>query len=137
MKHIIWNSYKINKTQDTVDDFVSIISTKVPSKGTSIEYVGNDITKIVTVVKTVKSVQLTTKIVKSYNHASCKSVNETSPSTYLMWIPKQRKQNVAMIIIKIACLKSSVRHRAKIKEDINIVSFEDKVTLKGRAMLRT
>ena len=111
-KNISGNNYKINQTQDKIDVFVSIISTRIHFKGIGIEYVGNDIMKIVTVVKTVKSVQLTTKIVKSYNHASCKSVNETSPSTYLMWILKQRKQNEAVIVIKIAGLKSLVRHRA-------------------------
>ena len=76
MNHINWNSYTVNQIQDRVDVFVSIISTKVPSKGTGTKYVGNDITKIVTVVKTVKSVQLTTKIVKRNNHTSGKSVTK-------------------------------------------------------------
>ena len=42
---------------------------------------GSDTTEIVIVVKSVKLIQLTTKIVKSYNHASSKSINETLPST--------------------------------------------------------
>ena len=75
-KNINGNNYKINQTQDKIDVFVSIISTRIPFKGTGIEYVGNDITKIVTVVKTVKSVQLTTKIVKRNNHTSGKSVTK-------------------------------------------------------------
>ena len=60
--------------------------------------------EIVTTIKSVKSVQLTIKIVKIYNHASNKSINETLPSTYLMWIPKQKKQkkqNEPVVITKL------------------------------------
>eukprot|EP00472_Partenskyella_glossopodia_P001009 CAMPEP_0197542394 /NCGR_PEP_ID=MMETSP1318-20131121/67680_1 /TAXON_ID=552666 /ORGANISM="Partenskyella glossopodia, Strain RCC365" /LENGTH=630 /DNA_ID=CAMNT_0043101653 /DNA_START=152 /DNA_END=2045 /DNA_ORIENTATION=+ len=40
-KKIRWNSYKIKNT-DKVGVFVSIVSTKIPFKGTSKEYIGDD-----------------------------------------------------------------------------------------------
>lgn len=46
-----WNSYKINQTQDKVGVFVSIVSTKVPFKGTGKEYIGDDISEIASAVK--------------------------------------------------------------------------------------
>ena len=47
-------------------------------------------------------------------------------------MPRQKSQNEAMIVIKIACLKSSVQHRARIKDDMSKLSFEDKYFLRGR-----
>ena len=58
-----------------------------------------------------------TKIVKSNNHTSGKNINKTSLSSYLIQIPRQKNQNEAMVVTKIACLKSSVQHRARIKDD--------------------
>lgn len=46
-----WNSYKINQTQDKIGVFVSIVSTKIPFKGTGKEYIGDDITEIASAVK--------------------------------------------------------------------------------------
>ena len=74
----------------------------------------------------VEYVQLTTNIVKRSNHTSGKSVNKTLPSSYLMKIPRQNNQNEAMVIIKIASLKSLVRQRAKIKDSMRKIIFEDK-----------
>lgn len=48
---ISWNSYKINHTQDKIGVFVSIVSTKIPFKGTGKEYIGDDITEIASAVK--------------------------------------------------------------------------------------
>jgi DNA topoisomerase VI subunit B len=39
---IRWNSYKIDHKRDKVGVFVSIVSTKIPFKGTSKEYIGDD-----------------------------------------------------------------------------------------------
>ncbi|KAI3520447.1 hypothetical protein L1887_09877 [Cichorium endivia] len=67
MKRINWNSYKINQTQDKIGVFVSIVSTKIPFKGTGKEYIGDDISEIANAVKTsIKQccVQLKSKIVK-------------------------------------------------------------------------
>lgn len=67
MKRINWNSYKINQTQDKIGVFVSIVSTKIPFKGTGKEYIGDDITEIVTAVKAAIQqccVQLKSKIVR-------------------------------------------------------------------------
>lgn len=41
-----WNSYKIDHKRDKVGVFVSIVSTKIPFKGTSKEYIGDDATEI-------------------------------------------------------------------------------------------
>ena len=83
----------------------------------------------------VEHVQLVTNIVKRSNHTSRKSVNKTSPSSYLLQIPRHNNQNEAMVVIKIAPLKSLVRHRARIKYDIRkYLSFEDKAPLNGEAM---
>lgn len=46
-----WNSYKINQTQDKIGVFVSIVSTKIPFKGTGKEYIGDDIKEIAAAVK--------------------------------------------------------------------------------------
>ena len=41
-----WGSYKIDKNNDKIGVFVSIVSTKIPFKGTSKEYIGDDNTEI-------------------------------------------------------------------------------------------
>ncbi|GMN26493.1 hypothetical protein TIFTF001_001327 [Ficus carica] len=67
LKRINWNSYKINQTQDKIGVFVSIVSTKIPFKGTGKEYIGDDITEIASAVKSAIQqccVQLKSKIVK-------------------------------------------------------------------------
>lgn len=46
-----WNSYKINQAQDKIGVFVSIVSTKIPFKGTGKEYIGDDISEIASAVK--------------------------------------------------------------------------------------
>ena len=48
---IKWSSYKIDHKKDKISVFVSIVSTKVPFKGTGKEYIGDDITEIQTSVK--------------------------------------------------------------------------------------
>ncbi|KAF3448921.1 hypothetical protein FNV43_RR09638 [Rhamnella rubrinervis] len=67
LKRINWNSYKINQTQDKIGVFVSIVSTKIPFKGTGKEYIGDDISEIASAVKSAIQqccIQLKTKIVK-------------------------------------------------------------------------
>lgn len=67
IKRINWNSYKINQAQDKIGVFVSIVSTKIPFKGTGKEYIGDDITEIASAVKTAIQqccAQLKSKIVK-------------------------------------------------------------------------
>ncbi|XP_047317906.1 DNA topoisomerase 6 subunit B [Impatiens glandulifera] len=67
MKRINWNSYKINQTQDKIGVFVSIVSTKIPFKGTGKEYIGDDISEIASAVKaSIKQccIQLKSKIMK-------------------------------------------------------------------------
>ncbi|GLU24169.1 hypothetical protein SLE2022_401250 [Rubroshorea leprosula] len=67
LKRINWGSYKINQTQDKIGVFVSIVSTKIPFKGTGKEYIGDDITEIATAVKSAIQqccIQLKSKIVK-------------------------------------------------------------------------
>mmetsp|Transcript_26030 Transcript_26030/g.55382 ORF Transcript_26030/g.55382 Transcript_26030/m.55382 type:complete len:708 (+) Transcript_26030:220-2343(+) len=48
---IKWSSYKIDHKKDRIGVFVSIVSTKVPFKGTGKEYIGDDITEIQLSVK--------------------------------------------------------------------------------------
>jgi len=48
---IKWGSYKIDQKKDKVGVFVSIVSTKIPFKGTSKEYIGDDATEIQESVK--------------------------------------------------------------------------------------
>ena len=52
-----------------------------------------------------------------------------------MQIPRQNNQNEAMVVIKIASLKSLVRQRARIKDIMRKISFEDSFT-KGKQMLQ-
>ncbi|KAI3992208.1 hypothetical protein MKX01_021616 [Papaver californicum] len=66
-KRINWNNYKINQTQDRIGVFVSIVSTKIPFKGTRKEYIGDDISEIASAVKAAIQqccIQLKSKIVK-------------------------------------------------------------------------
>ena len=132
IKNIKESNCNIYQTQDKTDVFRSIISTKIPLKGTDTKYVGNNNTKIVKVIMYVEYVQLTTNIVKRSNHTSGKSVNKTLPSSYLMQIPRQNNQNEGMVVIKISSLKSSVRQRARIKDSMRKISFEDKAFPRGR-----
>ncbi|KAJ1377062.1 Ribosomal protein S13-like, H2TH [Sesbania bispinosa] len=67
LKRINWSSYKINQIQDKIGVFVSIVSTKIPFKGTGKEYIGDDITEIASAVKSAIQqccIQLKSKIVK-------------------------------------------------------------------------
>ena len=48
---INWTSYKIDQKRDKIGVFVSIVSTKIPYKGTGKEYIGDDITAISVSVK--------------------------------------------------------------------------------------
>ncbi|TVU11126.1 hypothetical protein EJB05_44692 [Eragrostis curvula] len=67
LKRINWSSYKINQQQDKIGVFVSIVSTKIPFKGTGKEYIGDDITEISSAVKLALKqccLQLKSKIVK-------------------------------------------------------------------------
>jgi DNA topoisomerase VI subunit B len=56
MTKINWSSYKIDYKRDRVGVFVSIVSTKIPFKGTSKEYIGDDVIPIHTSVK--RAIQL-------------------------------------------------------------------------------
>uniref|UniRef100_A0A0E0QP11 DNA topoisomerase VI subunit B transducer domain-containing protein n=1 Tax=Oryza rufipogon TaxID=4529 RepID=A0A0E0QP11_ORYRU len=67
LKRINWSSYKINQQQDKIGVFVSIVSTKIPFKGTGKEYIGDDITEIASAVQSALKqccLQLKSKIVK-------------------------------------------------------------------------
>jgi DNA topoisomerase-6 subunit B len=48
---IPWSNYKIDANKDKVGVFVSLVSTKIPFKGTGKEYIGDDITEIQEAVK--------------------------------------------------------------------------------------
>ena len=48
---IKWSGYKVDHKKDKVGVFVSIVSTKIPFKGTSKEYIGDDATEIQQSVK--------------------------------------------------------------------------------------
>lgn len=50
-RRINWSSYKIRQNQDKVGVFVSLVSTKVPFKGTGKEYIGDDIPEVQAAVK--------------------------------------------------------------------------------------
>lgn len=41
-----WTAYKISKKDDRIGIFCSLVSTKVPFKGTGKEYIGDDILEI-------------------------------------------------------------------------------------------
>ncbi|XP_002981289.2 DNA topoisomerase 6 subunit B isoform X1 [Selaginella moellendorffii] len=66
-KRISWSAYKISHLQDKVGVFVSIVSTKIPFKGTGKEYIGDDITEIASGVKSAIQqccIQLKAKLVR-------------------------------------------------------------------------
>ncbi|XP_047260388.1 DNA topoisomerase 6 subunit B isoform X3 [Capsicum annuum] len=85
LKRINWNSYKINQTQDKIGVFVSIVSTKIPFKGTGKEYIGDDISEIASAVKTAIQQccnQLKSKIVKRI-HAREQQERKRNLSKYI------------------------------------------------------
>lgn len=45
-KKISWSLYHIDIKKDCVGVFVSVVSTKIPFKGTSKEYIGNDVEEL-------------------------------------------------------------------------------------------
>lgn len=45
-KKINWSSYLIDSKKDSIGVYVSIVSTKIPFKGTSKEYIGEDVTEV-------------------------------------------------------------------------------------------
>ena len=66
-RRINWASYKIRQNQDKVGVFVSLVSTKVPFKGTGKEYIGVDIPEVQAAVKRAIEkccLQLKAKLVK-------------------------------------------------------------------------
>jgi hypothetical protein len=50
-KNINWGTYHINPNTDRVGVYVSIVSTRIPFKGTSKEYIGEDVAEIKAAVK--------------------------------------------------------------------------------------
>eukprot|EP00899_Mesostigma_viride_P011865 jgi/Mesvir1/2067/Mv02321-RA.2 len=50
-KKINWGAYKINVNTDRIGVFVSIVSTKIPFKGTGKEYIGADVVEMEAAVK--------------------------------------------------------------------------------------
>ncbi|CAM9558982.1 unnamed protein product [Laminaria digitata] len=50
-KRINWSSYKVDHKRDKIGVFVSTVSTKIPFKGTSKEYIGDDTEEIKKAVK--------------------------------------------------------------------------------------
>ncbi|KAL0240819.1 hypothetical protein GEMRC1_006055 [Eukaryota sp. GEM-RC1] len=50
-KDVKWGNYKIKQTQDKIGVFVSLVSTKIPFKGTGKEYIGDDCLEIKDAVK--------------------------------------------------------------------------------------
>jgi DNA topoisomerase VI B subunit len=66
-KQIKWSAYKIDHKKEKVGVFISIVSTKIPFKGTGKEYIGSDIEEIKKAVKHCLQQccsQLKTKLVK-------------------------------------------------------------------------
>jgi len=66
-KRINWGNYKIRQNQDKIGVFVSLVSTKVPFKGTGKEYIGDDIPEVKQAVKRAIEkccVQLKVKLLK-------------------------------------------------------------------------
>ncbi|XP_050221916.1 DNA topoisomerase 6 subunit B [Mercurialis annua] len=85
LKRINWGSYKINQTQDKIGVFVSVVSTKIPFKGTGKEYIGDDITEIATAVKYAIQqccIQLKSKILKKL-HAREQQERKRNLSKYI------------------------------------------------------
>ena len=68
VQRLSWNQYKIEKNNDKIGIFVSIVSTKIPFKGTSKEYIGDDnegIAKAVDQAIRQCAIQLKGKIVRA------------------------------------------------------------------------
>ena len=66
-RRINWGAYKIRQNQDKIGVFISVVSTKVPFKGTGKEYIGDDIPEVHAAVKRAMErccLQLKVKLVK-------------------------------------------------------------------------
>merc|ERR1712216_460767 len=130
--HINWSSYKIKPKEDKIGIFVSISSTKIPFKGTSKEYIGEDCTPIADGVKAALmkcANELKSKIVKA-NAAKEKNdrkrnltkyVGDVSRSVFNMMTiisqdsAKRPKLNIAEaeLIDQVAAKKVTVGHFAE------------------------
>ncbi|KNC81721.1 hypothetical protein SARC_05962 [Sphaeroforma arctica JP610] len=70
MTRINWKSYKMNPTTDKIGVFVSIVSTKIPFKGTGKEYIGDDAEALAISVKKaimLSCQQLSKKLAKAHS----------------------------------------------------------------------
>ena len=45
-KRINWSSYLIDQKKESIGVYVSVVSTRIPFKGTSKEYIGDDVTEM-------------------------------------------------------------------------------------------
>nr|GEX02849.1 DNA topoisomerase 6 subunit B [Tanacetum cinerariifolium] len=115
MKRINWNSYKINQTQDKIGVFVSIVSTKIPFKGTGKEYIGDDISEIANAVKTCLRQccsQLKTKIVKKIQ-AREQQERKRSLTKYL----NDAAGGIYTILKEASDLQAKKKQRLEIKDE--------------------
>lgn len=84
-----WNSYKINQTQDKIGVFVSVVSTKIPFKGTGKEYIGDDISEIASAVK----VRTTDNYTPIHGTFRCTKRSYTSSDCYPAMLHPAKVQN--------------------------------------------
>jgi DNA topoisomerase VI B subunit len=94
-KKVKWGAYKIKQQQDKIGVFVSIVSTKIPFKGTSKEYIGDDhgiLHKCVKQALQQCCVQLRKKIVKR----AAKRKNSERKEQLLKHVP-----NVAQALMSV------------------------------------
>ncbi|KAH7684331.1 DNA topoisomerase VI subunit B protein [Dioscorea alata] len=115
LKRINWSSYKINLMQDKIGVFVSIVSTKIPFKGTGKEYIGDDITEISSAVKTAIQqccVQLKSKIVKKLQARE----RQERKRNLTRYIP-DASNAIYDILEKISQNKEAKRHRYEAEDN--------------------
>eukprot|EP01135_Chromosphaera_perkinsii_P004316 Nk52_evm8s277 gene=Nk52_evmTU8s277 len=105
LKRINWTAYRIRVNQDKVGVFVSIVSTKIPFKGTGKEYIGDDCTEIANSVKRAIQqccLQLKAKLVRAGN---LKQLQERK-SNLQKYVPNVAK-SVASVLEKIKAGKEN------------------------------
>lgn len=118
IKRINWGSYKINQVQDKIGVFVSIVSTKIPFKGTGKEYIGDDISEIASAVKSAIQqccIQLKSKIMMRI-HAKEQQERKRNMSRYI----PDAANAISSVLDEMAELHTSKKRRYE-DEDAEIL----------------
>jgi DNA topoisomerase VI subunit B len=137
-KRINWTNYHIDPRKDNIGVFISIVSTKVPFKGTSKEYIGDDILEIQQSVKRV--IQGISTALDSPSSCSsqsrvgcCQQLRVSLAKSIALREEQERKRTLIKYIPDIARSLATVLNSTAMKRSLS--SAEDEIDAKRRRVL--